>query len=182
MMKTFLLHAALRLFPAHSYAPAETPSEFTARLTSIASDLFSVLNDRPALMPDDPEKIKTAALFWAIASYESGFAKSVDEGRIIGSSNSWCLMQINLGGPEARVYFGPPAMRLWSARDLVRDRKKCFAAAYEVLRISMETCKHKSVDERLSVYVGTGNKCVSSAASKARWARSKKIAGWWTGE
>lgn len=145
------------------------------RYAEIANDAVAVAFD-PAEKPifSGPlGRTKTAALLLSIASFESGFAKDVDEGTRRGDGGrSWCLMQVNLGSARIRVEdqetfaYSFDGKTGWSGKDLADDRKKCFRAALRIARVSYRACGD------LSVY--TSGKCAKDEPkAKAREARAK---------
>lgn len=153
---------------------AETQEEMTARYTSIAEDLASVVTASDPLFPDDDNRVKTAALMLSIASHESGFVKFVDGGRNRGDKgHSWCLMQVNVG--YGTLWYGTPEMRKWTGVDLISDRKKCFKAGLEALRISITRCPAGPNGASLNMYA-TGKCEVPSEAAKKRWDLAMSLA------
>lgn len=146
-----------------------------ARYADIAADALAVASDpsEPPLFAGDGGRLKTATLLLAIASYESAFARDVEDGRRRGDhGESACLMQVRLPG-RARVEmhgelygYGPAG---WSKEDLERDRLKCFRAALHIARESYRLCGN------LSIYA-TG-KCdrAGEPHGRAREARAKAL-------
>ena len=153
---------------------AETQEEMTARYTSIAEDLNAVLTSSEPLFPHDDNRVETAALVLSIVNYESGFVKSVDGGRNRGDKgHSWCLMQVNVG--YGTLWYGTPEMRKWTGVDLISDRKKCFKAGLEALRISMTKCPAGPNGALLNMYVS--GKCeIPSLEAKRRWDLGRRLA------
>jgi hypothetical protein len=118
-----------------------------ARYTEIATDLVAVVYDpteQPLFYGDDG-RAKTALVLASIAAHESTFRVEVDQGRKRGDSgNSWCLMQMHVGAGKT--------VEGWAGEDLVKDRRKCFAAGLHIAQWSFHSCKAFPLDERLSAY------------------------------
>lgn len=153
---------------------SETEVEMQTRYASIGTDLEDVLLKSKPLFGDDENRHKTAALMLAIASFESGFVKSVDVGSRRGDNGeSYCIMQVRLG--KQNVYFGPEEMRAWKGADLSSDRKKCFAAGLEALRLSVSRCGTGPNGRALNIYA-SGSCETPSAEAKHRWVFSQQIA------
>ena len=120
-----------------------------ARYEEIAKDAVEVAFD-PAEKPlfgNSIGRTQSVIVMLAIASYESGFRKDVEEGRARGDhGRSWCLMQINLGTSRVRLdgdgwawaKEGEPGA--WSGEDLAADRQKCFRMALHFARVSYRAC------------------------------------------
>lgn len=130
-----------------------------ARYEQIASDAVEVAFDpaEPPIFAGPGGRVRTAVLMLSIASYESAFAKDVEEGKRRGDMGaSWCHMQINLGvgrivleGDEWRWPTKPDEG--FSGSDLVRDRQLCFRVGLHMMRHSYKRCRN------LSIY--TSGKC-----------------------
>lgn len=150
----------------------ETQDQMTARYTSIAEDLSEVLISSAPLFTQDDNRVKTAALMLSIANWESGFTREVDGGRSRGDKGaSWCLMQINLPG-RSTLWYGTAEMRKWDGVALSSDRKKCFIAGLEQLRISITRCPAGPNGAPLNMYV-TGRCDRPSLEAKHRWDMAK---------
>lgn len=149
-LATWIFVVMTWLVPLGSFKDAEKKEDQEKRFLSIALDVEEVVNKTAPLFTegtDAANRYATAALVVAVMSYESGFFRYVDFG--IGEKargpggGQWCLGQINLGGPHARVYFGDAEMKTWTGPDLTKDRKKCVKVMVEALRLSMADCKKK---------------------------------------
>lgn len=147
----------------------ESVEEMTARYHSIADDMASVIETSDPVFKSDNHKFKTAAVLSALALYESGFRKSVDNGEVRGDDGrSWCLMQINIG--KGTVPVGTDEMKKWKGKDLVEDRKKCFKVGLEMVRRSINSCAVNP----LSVY-GSGECIKKEPKSRKRWDAAMRI-------
>jgi hypothetical protein len=106
----------------------------------------------------------------SVASYESSYRKTVDDGRGRGDhGRSYCLMQIRVGNgttPEG-----------WSGAELVEDRQRCFRSALHFLRGSFGICHRLPIDDRLSAYA-TGHCMENAPISRSRVGRART---WWEG-
>lgn len=174
ILSKWILTVLLSIAPTAKYQTAqESEQVLKARYTSIAEDMASAIQNSEPLFTGEDAELKTAALVSSIAFMESGFRKSVDQGNLRGDNGrSWCLMQINLG--NGRVKIGDETMRSWRGRDLVADRKKCFAVGIETLRLSMSRCTYLPEGGALSVY--TSGQCLAHEKSaKVRWNFSQRI-------
>jgi hypothetical protein len=167
---TYLVAAMVAWVPIHAHAPIESPDVVHARYESIAHDAVSVaLEAGEAPLFDGPDgRAQTAVLMLSVASFESSFRKSVDEGVGRGDHGySYCLMQIHVGDGHTREG--------WSGRQLVEDRKLCFRAALHILRASFGACRSLPVDDRLSAYAS--GRCFADAlVSRSRIGRARR---WW---
>jgi len=147
----------------------ESAEEMTARYHSIAEDMTYVIENSEPVFKSDNHKFKTAAVLSALALYESGFRKSVDNGEVRGDDGrSWCLMQINIG--KGNVPVGTDEMKKWKGKDLVEDRKKCFKVGLEMVRRSINSCAVNP----LSVY-GSGECIKKEPKSRKRWDAAMRI-------
>lgn len=128
----------------------EPRDETIARYRQIAEDAVAVAYDpgNDPLFGGDDGRARTAALMLSVAYHESGFRRDVDFG--VGpnargdSGQSWCLMQIRVGG--GRTIEG------WSGRDLVRNRRHCFSSGLGAIRRSFIACRNNSRYELLNAY------------------------------
>jgi len=169
---TYLLAAMFAWVPAYAQPKSELPADVQARYESIARDLSSVVLDeseRPLF--DGPDaRTKTAMLMLSIASFESAFRKTVDNGELRGDhGHSYCLMQMRVGSgatPEG-----------WTGPQLVEDRKLCFKAALHLLRKSFAICHSYPVEDRIAVYA-TGHCMLEASISRSRVGRARR---WWEG-
>lgn len=138
----------------------ETIEEAARRYTEIAQAIATVAYDpeRPPLVRDEEfARAKTALLLASIASYESGFLRSVDFGlgkRGRGDyGRSHCMMQINLGRNRTDTSLLARMIgKEWSGDDLVGDRVKCFTAGHMLVAKSFNACRHLPFNHRLAVY------------------------------
>jgi len=167
--------------PGRSYIPdaKETPKEGKTRYEKIADAMISVVYD-PSEHPifiGKYGRARTLALIASISWFESGYRKDVDLG--VGAfgrgdhGRSWCMMQIMLGVPNAkiggtrsRVFLTQNSFKVvqpndpewasaYSGEDLVQDRQKCFRTGLHLLRNSFKACGNLPVEDRLGVY-GSG--------------------------
>lgn len=153
---------------------SESEVEMRTRYASIGADLEEVLLKTKPLFPNDDNRHKTAALMLAIANFESGFVKSVDQGSRRGDNgDSYCIMQVRLKKGQA-VYFGPEEMHAWKGADLSSDRKKCLAAGLEALRLSISSCGVGPNGQALNIYA-SGNCETRSIEAKHRWMLSEQL-------
>lgn len=173
ILSTWILSVILSIAPIEKLAPVyhENPESMRARYEQIAVDMATSINSQPKLFSTEvsAEKndLREAALLTSIAFFESNFRKDVDEGKVRGDhGRSWCLMQINIGNSHVTV--GDKEMQKWKGTDLIKDRTKCFRSAIEVLRASMESCKHLSGSGVLSGYT-TGRCIPNERTAKVRW-------------
>jgi hypothetical protein len=169
---SYLVAAMLAWVPLHAHAPIETRDDAMARYESIARDVASVALDdaEDPLFGGSDGRTQTAVLMLAVASFESGYRKVVDEGIRRGDhGRSYCLMQIRVGSGATREG--------WSGTQLVEDRKLCFRAALHILRASFSVCRKLPVDDRLSAYA-TGRCIADAEISRSRVGRAR---AWWEG-
>jgi len=171
---------------AKTYAPHadETVQERETRYTSIATDLYDVVNDEDEapLYDGKDGRIKTALTLLSIASFESGFRKDVDLG--LGTQargdhgRSVCLAQINVGGGRIKltktgIEF-PQDGSGYSASDIINDRKVCFRIALHIARMSF-ACGNS---EEGSLQMYASGKCDGGAwESRNRIRRAMKWYG-----
>jgi hypothetical protein len=156
--------------PLHHHLPSEQPDDVHARYESIARDLVTVAADEEeAPLFNGPDaRVQTAVLMLSVASFESSFRKSVDDGRGLGDRGlSYCLMQIHVGGGLTREG--------WTGPQLVKDRKLCFRAALHILRASFGACHSLPLEDRLSAYA-SGHCFAEAAISRSRVGRAR---AWW---
>ena len=146
----------------------ESEIEARNRYESIADDMAYAIEFADPIFKGKDAKFKEAALLTSIAFYESsGFKKDIDSGKIRGDNGkSWCLMQINVGTDT--IKFGNSDMKSWKGQDLVKDRKKCFLAGIESIKISRNLCSKLSESGSLSVYT-TGRCIPNQKEALYRW-------------
>src|SRR5260370_42591882 len=95
----YLVAAMVAWVPLHHHLPSELPADVHARYESIARDLVAVAadEDEAPLFTGPDARVQTAVLMLSVASFESSFRKTVDDGRGLGDRGlSYCLMQIHL--------------------------------------------------------------------------------------
>jgi hypothetical protein len=166
----YLVAAMVAWVPLHHHLPSEQPDDVHARYESIARDLVTVAADEEeAPLFNGPDaRVQTAVLMLSVASFESSFRKSVDDGRGLGDRGlSYCLMQIHVGGGLTREG--------WTGPQLVKDRKLCFRAALHILRASFGACHSLPLEDRLSAYA-SGHCFAEAAISRSRVGRAR---AWW---
>jgi hypothetical protein len=164
----YLVAAMTSWVPLHAHP--ETTEDTTARYESIARDAATVAYDEgeEPLFPGAHGRAETAVLMLAIASLESAFKKTVDDGVGRGDhGRSYCLMQIHVGDGTTREG--------WSGPDLVADRARCFRAALHVLRGSFAACHRLPLEDRMSAYA-SGHCFEGAEVSRVRIGRAL---GWW---
>lgn len=152
------------------YAHAEPKEETLARYDAIAHDAATVAMDEAEepIFPGPTGRAQTALLMLSVASYESSFKKSVDEGTRTGDhGRSFCLMQIRVG--DGQTADG------WSSADIIADRTKCFRAALHYLRGSFNACRKLPMSDRMSAYA-TGRCVEGEEKSRERVGRAQ---AWW---
>ena len=140
----------------------------TERYASIAHDVAEVALDsnEDPLFDGEGARAQTALLLTAVASFESGFRKEVDQGSIRGDSGrSWCILQVQVFGRTAEQ---------WTGKDLIEDRKRCVRASLHRMHDSFEACKKLPQVHRLSGY--TRGRC--GPDPKAEW-RMRREMNWW---
>lgn len=125
-----------------------------ARYASIAADAAATAEAEEPLFKGEHGVAKTALLLVSVARYESNFLASVDEGRKRGDGGkSWCLTQVLFPGDDAhrslvvedgKYRWSHDAAEGWTGKDLVDDRRKCFAAALAIARDSYRACGNLS--------------------------------------
>ena len=167
---TYLVAAMVAWVPFYAHPHSEPSADVQARYESIAHDLSSVVLDgSEAPIFDGPNaRAETALLMLSVASFESSFRKTVDDGVHRGDGGrSYCLMQIRVGHGVTREG--------WTGSQLIEDRTRCFRAALHMLRASFAMCRSYPVDDRLSVYA-TGHCMLDSAISHSRLTRARQ---WW---
>lgn len=165
---SYLVAAMTAWVPAHAHP--EPLDDTLARYDLIARDAASVAYDESEapLFPGPGGRAQTALLMVAVASLESGYRQSVENGTKLGDhGRSYCLMQIRVGsGVTADGYSG---------YDLVNDRTKCFRAALHILRGSFNACHNLPVQDRMSAYA-TGRCTEDEEKSRLRVGRAL---AWW---
>lgn len=175
MLSTWILTVLMAISPPSKVSKwsNETSAGMQSRYESIAQDMAQAIQESKPLFTGKNAEVRTAALITSIGLYESGFRKEVDEGTVRGDGGrSWCLMQINLGSGTVPV--GDDVMRSWKGKDLVKDRKKCFKVALEMVRLSMNQCSSLTGGSVLSGY--TSGKCVANERTAvSRWRFSRQI-------
>ena len=149
-MKTQILAWLVSQMLGWTLPPARHEAE-RARYETIAADALAVATDpdEKPLFQGPEGRLRTATLLLAIASFESSFARDVEDGRRRGDhGESACLAQIRLPG-SARIEmrgelygYGPAG---WSKADLEADRRKCFRAALHIARESYRLCGNLSI-------------------------------------
>jgi hypothetical protein len=167
---TYLVAAMTAWIPVKVQA-TEAPEDATARYESIARDAAAVAFDpseAPLFFGPDG-RTQTALFMLSIASFESSYLRTVDQGAGRGDrGRSYCLMQIRVGEGTTREG--------WTGRQLVTDRKLCFRAALHILHGSFNVCRNLPEDDRMSAYA-TG-RCIENAEiSRSRIGRAR---WWWT--
>jgi hypothetical protein len=167
---TYLVAAMNTWVPMKSQF-AEPIDHATARYDSIARDAAAVALDdsEEPLFAGEDARVQTAVFLLAIASFESHYRLSVDEGIRRGDrGDSYCLMQIRVGTGTTREG--------WTGRQLVTDRKMCFRAALHILHGSFNVCHALPIEDRMSAYA-TGRCLPNSDISRSRMGRAR---AWWT--
>ena len=165
---TYLVAAMAHWVPL--YAQAEPQEETAARYESIARDAITVAFDESEkpLFGGPTGRAQTALLMLSVASYESAFRKTVDDGTKLGDhGRSYCLMQIRVG--DGTTGDG------WTGSDLVGDRTRCFRAGLHILRGSFYACHKLPLADRMSAYA-TGACTEGNEASRLRVGRAM---AWW---
>ena len=166
---SYLVSAMLAWVPVYAQT-AESKEEALARYESIAQDAAAVAFDdqeRP-LFAGPNGRTQTALLMLSIASYESSYRKTVDDGATQGDhGHSFCLMQIRVGAGVTREG--------WSGDDLIAERTRCFRAALHILHGSFNVCHTLPVEDRMSAYA-TGRCFENATVSRSRIGRARN---WW---
>ncbi len=167
---TYLVSAMMAWVPLRAQAPFESLEDAQARYESIARDVASVAfdeNETPIFDGLDGRS-RTALLMLSIASFESSYKKTVDDGIGRGDhGQSVCLMQVHLWKPATREG--------WNARQLIEDRTRCFRSALHILHASFTMCQRLPVADRVSAYA-TGHCLPSAWISRSRVGRARS---WW---
>lgn len=172
-LSLWILNILISISPPQNQ-PNESEQDAIARYQTIADDMASAIEGSDLIFKGKDAKFKEASLLTSIAFYESsGFKKDIDFGKVRGDSGkSWCLMQINVANNH--LNFGNDEMQTWKGQDLVSDRKKCFLAAIEAIKISRKTCFKLKESSSLSVY--TTGKCIpNQKEAKYRWLYSEYL-------
>jgi hypothetical protein len=155
--------------PLYAHAPKESAADVQERYESIARDVATVALDggEQPLFGGDNGRVETALLMLSVASFESSFRKSVDDGIGRGDhGRSYCLMQIRVGsGTTAEGWTGP---------QLVEDRQRCFRAGLHILRGSFGICQKLAIEDRLSAYA-TGRCMDHVQVSRSRVMRARRF-------
>ncbi|HXX69844.1 MAG TPA: hypothetical protein VEK07_21870 [Polyangiaceae bacterium] len=168
---TYLVAAMVAWVPPYAHAWTEPEADVRARYESIAHDLASVVLDESEspLFTGRDARTQTALLMLSVASFESSFRKSVDDGIGRGDGGrSYCLMQIRVGAGLTREG--------WTGPQLIEDRRRCFRAALHILHSSFGACHALPLEDRLSAYA-TGHCITEARISRSRVGRAK---AWWT--
>jgi hypothetical protein len=167
---TYLVAAMTAWVPARAHARAESPEDTMTRYESIAHDAAAVALDpsEEPLFAGPDGRTQTALFMLSIASFESDYKRTVDQGIGRGDhGRSYCLMQIRVGDGTTREG--------WTGRQLVTDRKLCFRAALHILHGSFNVCRNLPVEDRMSAYA-TGRCFANAAISRSRVGRAF---AWW---
>jgi len=167
---TYLVAAMMSWVPLYAHKAFEAPDETKARYASIARDAASVAldEDETPVFGGPQGRALTALLMVSVASFESSFRKTVDDGTVLGDhGRSYCLMQIRVAGGTTREG--------WTGPQLLEDRTRCFRAALHMLRGSFGACHALPMDDRLSAYA-TGRCTPDEPRSRGRVGRAK---AWW---
>lgn len=169
VLVTYLVAAMTAWVPLK--AQPESPEETMARYESIARDVAAVAYDEAEepLFPGPEGRAQTALFMLSIASYESAYHKTVDQGLGRGDhGRSYCLMQIRVGDGTTREG--------WTGRQLVTDRTMCFRSALHILHGSFNVCRRLPIEDRMSAYA-TGHCFENADVSRSRVGRARN---WWT--
>ncbi len=169
---TYLVAAMVAWIPLYAQHAEESPEQAHARYESIARDVAAVAldeNETPLFGSGAASRAETALLMLSVASFESSYRKSVDDGIGRGDGGrSYCLMQVSVGDGFTREG--------WSGRELIADRTRCFRAALHVLQRSFGMCHSYPLEDRLSAYA-TGRCMLDVRVSRSRVERAKQ---WWS--
>lgn len=168
LLSTWVFGVMLAISPSTKFKQHfESEEAMKVRYEQTANDMVDAIRSSKPLFTGDNAELQEAALLTSIAFFESGFRKDVDNGTVRGDNGgSWCLMQLNIGGGNVKV--GTEEMKKWNGKDLIKDRKKCFKAAIEVLRLSMKECSQYNGSDVISLY--TSGKCApGEPLAKSRW-------------
>jgi hypothetical protein len=164
---TYLVTAMLSWVPLYAHAPGESAEDARGRYESIAHDVAQVVLDggEEPLFGGTSGRAETAILMLSVASFESSFKKSVDNGIGRGDNGrSYCLMQIHVGAGTT--------LEGWSGPELVENRQRCFRAALHILRGSFGVCRKLPIEDRLSAYA-TGRCLPNVEISRSRVGRAR---------
>jgi hypothetical protein len=150
----------------------ETVEDRQDRYSSIERDMIEVVFDEneDPLYPGPTGRLQTLIDMNAIADHESGYRLDVDLG--VGKyargdhGTSVCLMQVNLD--KGFVHVGS---EVWSDKDLLSDRKKCFRAGLARMKESRKKCSYNPGWAQYAAYASGSCKRGWNAA-KAIWYRS----------
>lgn len=134
----------------------------------VIDGIVKVVDESPALFPDDLDKRKTTSLLFSIAKRES----NLNPEAIGDHGTSFCHFQINksIGGSE----------------DLLKDAYKCTRKAFDFLQYSIKLCPRYPV----AVYASGHTACDNNRAQRisndrmnlAKWLvnNSKEVDNVWT--
>jgi hypothetical protein len=165
---SYLMVAMTTWVPLHAHP--EPQDETTARYESIARDAVAVAYDdtEEPVFGGPHGRAETAVLMLSVASLESAFRKTVDDGVGRGDhGRSYCLMQIHVGDGVTQEG--------WTGPDLIADRTRCFRAALHALRGSFAACRRLPLKDRMSAYAS--GRCYEGAeVSRVRVGRALD---WW---
>jgi hypothetical protein len=167
---TYLVAAMTTWVPMKAQV-AEPTEHAIARYESIARDVAAVALDdmEEPLFAGKDGRVQTALFLLSIASFESSYRLSVDEGIGRGDhGDSYCLMQIRVGLGTTREG--------WTGRQLVTDRRMCFRAALHILHGSFSVCRALPLDDRMSAYA-TGRCLPNCDVARSRMGRAR---AWWS--
>ncbi|MGD0675189.1 MAG: hypothetical protein ABSC94_07205 [Polyangiaceae bacterium] len=167
----YLVAAMTAWVPLHAHGRSEASADIQARYESIARDAVTVAFDEgeTPLFAGRDGRAETALLMLSIASFESSFRKTVDDGIGRGDGGrSYCLMQIRVGRGVTREG--------WTGPQLIDDRRLCFRAALHLLHASFSACHSYPADDRLSAYA-SGHCFLDAAVSRSRILRARN---WWS--
>ncbi len=167
---TYLVAAMVAWVPLRAQTPVESSAAARARYAGIARDVAQVVVDEEEtpLFPGPDGRAQTALLMLSVASFESSYRRTVDDGIGRGDhGRSYCLMQIRVGAGATREG--------WTGPQLIEDRTRCFRAALHILRASFSACQKLTLDDRMSAYA-TGHCVAEATISRSRFARAR---AWW---
>lgn len=159
----------------------ETTEETSDRYESMATDAMKVAFEpsETPLFPDKNGRTRTALLMIAIAKWESGYIKRIDDGICLkgecDGGLAACIMQVHTNGSlvldspfhPGEYSFAFQRTKEWREEhkaeilnkdSLIKDRKMCFRAALHMLRESFRICKYMPVEDRMGIYTGEGCK------------------------
>jgi hypothetical protein len=167
----YLTTAMVSWVPLYAHHSAETQDDAQARYESIARDAATVAfdeNETPLFGSGADARAQTALLMLSVASFESAYRKSVDDGVGRGDGGrSYCLMQVSVGNGVTREG--------WTGAQLIEDRTRCFRSALHVLQLSFGMCHSYPLEDRLAAYA-TGHCFLDASISRSRIDRARR---WW---